>query len=94
MTPIAHSRSLSTGDIPMTTLKPRDEFDCEGFKCVITRTKGKRSSGVDLERQGFVFDERGRFWSRIVLDTPILRVEERQHRDHLERIERHYPDTG
>jgi len=78
----------------MTPLKPRDEFDCEGFKCVITRTKGKRPYGVDLERHGFVFDERGRFWSRIVLDTPILRVEERQHRDHLERIERHYPDTG
>jgi hypothetical protein len=78
----------------MTNPKPRDEFDCEGFKCVITRTKGKRPAGVDLERQGFVFDERGRFWSRIVLDTPILRVEERQHRDHLERIERHYPDTG
>jgi hypothetical protein len=76
----------------MAVLKPRDEFDCEGFRCVITRTKGKRPSGIDLDRLGFVYDERGRYWSRIVVDTPKLQVEERQHRDHLERIERHYHD--
>lgn len=78
----------------MAVLKPRDEFDCEGFRCVITRTKGKRLSGIDLDRLGFVYNERGRYWSRIVLDTPRLKVEERQHHDHLERIERHYPDMG
>ena len=76
----------------MAVLKPRDEFDCEGFRCVITRTKGKRPSGIDLDHLGFVYDERGRYWSRIVVDTPKLQVEERQHRDHLERIERHYHD--
>ncbi|MDD2878353.1 MAG: hypothetical protein PHT60_13925 [Acidiphilium sp.] len=76
----------------MATLKPRDEFDCEGFRCVIIRTKNKFPSGHDLERDGFTFNERSRYWSRIVLDTPHLQVEERQHRDHLERIERHYHD--
>ncbi len=78
----------------MASFKPRDEFDCEGFRCVITRTKGKRPSGIDLDRDGFAFNERGRFWSRIVIDTPSLQVEERRHRDHLERIERHYHGTG
>lgn len=78
----------------MASFKPRDDFDCEGFRCVITRTKGKRLSGIDLDRDGFAFNERGQFWSRVVLDTPRLYVEERRHRDHLERIERHYPGTG
>ncbi|HQT86270.1 hypothetical protein [Acidiphilium rubrum] len=76
----------------MAVLKPRDEFDCEGFRCIITRTKVKRPSGIDLDHLGFVYDERGRYWSRIVVDTPKLQVEERQHREHLERIERHYHD--
>jgi hypothetical protein len=76
----------------MAVLKPRDEFDCEGFRCVITRTKGKQRAGLDLERLGFAFNDRSRYWSRIVVDTPKLQVEERQHHDHLERIERHYHD--
>lgn len=75
----------------MPTLKPREKFECEGFRCVITRTKNTRPSGIDLSRDRFEYNERGRYWSRIVVDTPILLVEERQHHDHLERIERHYP---
>lgn len=77
----------------MPTLKPRDEFDCEGFKCVIVRTRRKLPSGTDLTRQRFEYIERGRYWARIVTETPSLRVEERHHHDHLERIEHHYPSA-
>jgi hypothetical protein len=83
------------GEQTMTNMKPCEEFDCEGFRCVITRKIAKRPAGIDLEREGgFAYDERGRYWTRIVTDTPSLRVEERQHQGYRERIERHYPASN
>lgn len=78
----------------MPALKLRDDYPCADHRCIITRTKGRMPSGIDLDRDGFAFDERGRFWARIVTDTPTLRVEERWFRDRHERIERHYHDPG
>ncbi len=75
-------------------IKPRDDYQCANHRCVVIRTRRKWPHGLDLERAGWSFNERGRYWSRVITDTPVLQVEERHHREFHERIERHYHDPG